>query len=47
MGLTIHYHLRLDANSPDEALQVVEQLRQAALDLPMSEVPDGHWGCFR
>ncbi len=38
MGLTIHYKLRSDANSPERARQVVEQLRQAALDLPMSEV---------
>jgi hypothetical protein len=38
MGLTIHYNLRLDAHIPDEARQVVDHLRQAALDLPMPEV---------
>jgi hypothetical protein len=38
MGLTIHYDLRSDATSPGQARQLVEQLRQAALDLAMSEV---------
>jgi hypothetical protein len=38
MGLTIHYKLRSDANSLKQARQVVKQLRQAALDLPMAEV---------
>ena len=38
MGLTIHYGLRSDAISPEQARQQVEQLRQAALDLAMSEV---------
>jgi hypothetical protein len=38
VGLTIHYALRSDVNSPDHARQIVEQLRQAALDLAMTEV---------
>jgi hypothetical protein len=38
MGLTIHYDLKSDATSPRKARQRVEQLRQAALDLAMSEV---------
>jgi len=39
MGLTIHhYDLKSDATSPRKARQLVEQLRQAALDLAMSEV---------
>ena len=38
MGLTIHYSLKSDADSPEQAQQQVEQLRQAALDLPMAEV---------
>ena len=35
MGLTIHYGLKSDADSPARARQQVEKLRQAALDLPM------------
>jgi hypothetical protein len=35
MGLTIHYDLQSDATSPRKARQLVEQLRQAALDLAM------------
>ena len=38
MGLTIHYHLKSDAMNPERARQLVDHLRQAALDLPMSEV---------
>jgi len=38
MGLTIHYDLKSDAGSPEHAWQLVEQLRQAALDLAMAEV---------
>ena len=38
MGLTIHYSLSSDATSPEQARELVEQLRQAALDLAMSEV---------
>ena len=38
MGLTIHYGLRSDAISPEQARQQVKQLRQAALDVAMSEV---------
>jgi hypothetical protein len=40
MGLSIHYSLKSDAASPEQARQLVEQLRQAALDLAMSEVGD-------
>ena len=35
MGLTIHYALKSDADGPERARQLVERLRQAALDLPM------------
>jgi hypothetical protein len=38
MGLTIHYALRADVDSPARARPVVERLRQAALDLAMTEV---------
>jgi hypothetical protein len=38
MGLTIHYSLKSDAIRPEQARQLVEQLRQAALDLAMAEV---------
>ena len=40
MGLTIHYSLKSSAASPEQARQVVEQLRQAAFDIAMSEVGD-------
>ncbi len=40
MGLTIHYDLKANVASPKEARQLVEQLRQAALDLLMPEVGD-------
>jgi hypothetical protein len=38
MGLTIHYHLRLGIRSIAEARQLITQLRQHALDLPLKEV---------
>lgn len=38
MGLTIHYELNSTAASQEQARQAVERLRQAALDLAMSEV---------
>lgn len=38
MGLTIHYSLRSDVRSPRQARQLVEELRQRALDLPFEEV---------
>ena len=38
MGLTIHYALHADTDSPTKARQLVEQLRQKALDLPFTEV---------
>ncbi|HEX6987192.1 MAG TPA: hypothetical protein VF170_17570 [Planctomycetaceae bacterium] len=40
MGLTIHYALRSDAASEDEARRLVEALRQRALDLPFAKVGD-------
>ncbi|MGO9114995.1 MAG: hypothetical protein ACLP9L_37770 [Thermoguttaceae bacterium] len=40
MGLTIHYSLKSDAPGPEQARQQVQQLRQAALDLAMTEVDD-------
>ena len=38
MGLTIHYQLKSDTRSPAQARQLVEKLRQRALDLPFAEV---------
>ena len=38
MGLSIHYSLKSNAANPERARQLVEQLRQAALDLAMLEV---------
>jgi len=38
MGLTIHYGLQADYNNPKRARQLIEQLRQKALDLPFKEV---------
>ena len=38
MGLTIHYSLHADADSPTKARRLVEDLRRKALDLPFSEV---------
>ena len=38
MGLTIHYELQADTRSTKDARQLVERLRQKALDLPFSEV---------
>ena len=40
MGLTIHYSLKSDADSPERARQLVEKLRQAALDLAMAEISE-------
>ena len=40
MGLTIHYTLQSTATSHEKARQLVEQLRQVALDLAMSEVSE-------
>lgn len=38
MGLTIHYSLQSNASSQSKARQLVEALRQKALDLPFKEV---------
>ena len=38
MGLTIHYSLQSASRTPAKARQLVEQLRQKALDLPFKEV---------
>jgi len=38
MGLTIHYQLQSDAKTQGEARQLVEQLRQHALELPLESV---------
>ena len=38
MGLTIHYQLQSASRSPAKARQLVEQVRQKALDLPFKEV---------
>jgi hypothetical protein len=40
LGLTIHYSLKSDADTPEQARHLVEQLRQAALDLPFAEVSE-------
>jgi hypothetical protein len=40
MGLTIHYSLQANTTSPKQARQLVEQLRQKALDLPFKEVSE-------
>jgi len=40
MGLTIHYDLRSSSRTNEEAWQLVEQLRQRALDLPFRFVGD-------
>jgi len=40
MGLTIHYSLKSDADSPERVRQLVEKMRQPALDLPMAEVSE-------
>ena len=42
MGLTIHYSLKSEVGSPERARQMIQQLRQAALDLPMAEVGEGN-----
>jgi len=38
MGLTIHYQLQSTSRSPKKARQLIDQLRQKALDLPFKEV---------
>jgi hypothetical protein len=38
MGLTIHYKLQSNTGSAKQARQLLEQLRQRALDLPFKEV---------
>lgn len=38
MGLTIHYTLEYNGDNPASARQIVEQLRQKALDLPFKQV---------
>lgn len=38
MGLTIHYSLQLSGGNKSQARQLIDQLRQKALDLPFKEV---------
>jgi hypothetical protein len=38
MGLTIHYDLRTDLKNPKDVRQLVEAIRQHALDLPFAKV---------
>ena len=40
MGMTIHYQLHSPVDSPAKARQLVEQLRQTALDLPFQDVSE-------
>jgi hypothetical protein len=40
MGLTIHYNLQANTRSANKARELVEQLRQKALDLPFKEVSE-------
>ena len=40
MGLTVHYSLRSTTRYIDDARQLVERLRQRALDLPFQRVGD-------
>ena len=40
MGLTIHYYLQSASRSPKKARQLLDQLRQKALDLPFKEVEE-------
>ena len=40
MGLTIHYSLTTDLTKPNDVRQVVEAVRQFALDLPFESVGD-------
>lgn len=40
MGLTIHYSLELKRGGQAEARQIVEQLRQKALDVPFKDLGD-------
>ena len=38
MGLTIHDQLKADTRVPNRHVQLVDKLRQRALDLPIAEV---------
>ena len=38
MGLTIHYQLEAKVRTPDKARELVQRLRQRAVDLPFKEV---------
>jgi hypothetical protein len=38
MGLTIHYRLRTELTNPKDVRQLVETMRQHAMDLPFKEV---------
>ena len=38
MGLTIHWNLQADVRTETEARQLVDRLRQRALDLPLASV---------
>ncbi|HEV7224210.1 MAG TPA: hypothetical protein VGN42_15990 [Pirellulales bacterium] len=38
MGLTIHYGLQANVNRPNQARQLIERLRQKAVDTPFKEV---------
>lgn len=40
MGLTIHYRLKTDLTEPMDVRQLVETIRQHALDLPFKEVSE-------
>ncbi len=40
MGLTIHYNLRSTAQTPEQAQELVAQLRSRALDLPFEHVDE-------
>ncbi|RDJ34912.1 MAG: hypothetical protein DWQ19_08745 [Crenarchaeota archaeon] len=40
MGLTVHYTLKYTGKSPKRPAQLVERMRQLALDLPFDEVTD-------
>ena len=40
MGLTIHYSLHCDTQSPNKVRELLARLRQHALDLPLKEVGD-------
>lgn len=40
MGLTIHYQLQCAGQTPSSVRQLIEQLRQKAMDLPFQEVAE-------